>query len=158
MPRPPWDTYYMNLAVAVQARADCLHRKVGAILVKSHRVIATGYNGTPSGMKNCSDGGCVRCKDRASYGPGSGYDVCICVHAEQNTILSAARFGNAAEGSYLYTTMRPCFSCLKESLQAGIARVYYSDDFQYTAPELAEQYRELEKHFEKIHAVPMAGA
>ena len=57
---------------------------MGAVLVVDDRVISTGYNGTPEGMINCSDGGCWRCFDRESFAPGAGYDVCICVHAEQN--------------------------------------------------------------------------
>ncbi len=81
----------MNIALAVRERADCLGQKVGAIIVLSHRIVATGYNGTPAGMRNCSDGGCIRCANRdKKYVSGSAYDLCICVHAEQNAILAAA--------------------------------------------------------------------
>lgn len=118
--------YFMGIAIAVRERADCRGQKVGAVLVKDDRVIATGYNGTPEGFTNCSDGGCVRCLNREKlYPSGTAYDLCICVHAEQNAILSAARFGIQTEGAVLYTTVQPCFGCLKESLQAKIRRVFY---------------------------------
>src|SRR2546428_7775133 len=107
------DQYYMNIAIAVRKKANCLGRKVGAVIVKENRIISTGYNGTPEGIKNCTDGGCVRCRARNTYKASVGYDVCICVHAEQNALITAARFGNAVEGSVVYSTLRPCFDCTK---------------------------------------------
>ena len=118
--RPGWDQYYMGIAMSVRSRADCLGNRVGAILVLDDRIISTGYNGTPASMTNCTDGGCERCADRERYQSGSRYDLCICVHAEQNALLAAARFGIATEGAVLYSTMRPCFGCTKELLQAGV--------------------------------------
>ena len=86
-----------------------------------NRIISTGYNGTPENMVNCLDGGCYRCANRdKSYKSGEAYDLCICVHAEQNAILAAARFGISTAGSTMYTTMRPCFGCAKEMLQAQV--------------------------------------
>ena len=124
--RPNRPEYFMNIAIAVRERADCLGQKVGAIIILDHRIVSTGYNGTPSGMRNCSDGGCVRCSNRdKKYPSGTGYDLCICVHAEQNAILAAARFGISIEGGTVYTTVQPCFGCLKEMLQAGIHEVIY---------------------------------
>jgi dCMP deaminase len=93
------DEYYMGIAIAVRKKANCMGRKVGAIIVREDRIISTGYNGTPQGMPNCTDGGCVRCKDSKTYAASVGYDVCICVHAEQNALITAARFGNAVEHS-----------------------------------------------------------
>ena len=78
--RPDWDEYYMSIAMAVRARANCTGNRVGAILVQSDRIIATGYNGTPHNMVNCQDGGCDRCADREKYSSGKDYDLCICVH------------------------------------------------------------------------------
>ena len=86
------DQYYMNIAIAVREKANCLGRKVGAVIVRQNRIISTGYNGTPEGMTNCLDGGCVRCKDKEAYSASVGYDVCICVNAEQNALITAARF------------------------------------------------------------------
>src|SRR5262245_28880617 len=120
--------YYMLVALSVRERANCKGRKVGAIFVKDNRIIGTGYNGTPEGMKNCEDGGCVRCdKYRSS---GDLYDKCICVHAEQNAIVTAARFGHGIQNSVIYTTLQPCFSCTKELLQAKVKTVYYLEELQ----------------------------
>ena len=142
--RPDRHQYYMGIAMAVRARANCLGNKVGAILVVEDRVVAAGYNGTPEDMKNCDEGGCDRCLNREKYGSGKGYDVCICVHAEQNALLSAARFGISVSGATLYTTMRPCFGCTKELLQAKINAVYYMHDWKYPDPTLNAQYELLQ--------------
>jgi dCMP deaminase len=118
--------------------ANCLGSRIGALVVRDDRVISTGYNGTPDGMTNCNEGGCLSCQDRVyekqgrldqmsdeSHVAGFALDRCVCVHAEQNALLSAARFGIAVEGATVYTTLSPCFSCLKESIQAGIGRIVY---------------------------------
>jgi deoxycytidylate deaminase len=123
--RPSHDEYHMNIAFAVQERANCRASQVGAILVFENQIISTGYNGTPEGTVNCDEGGCDRCLHRDKYGRGQAYDRCICVHAEQNALLAAARHGIAVRESTLYTTMQPCFGCTKELLQAQILRVFY---------------------------------
>ncbi len=139
--------YFMNIALAVRLRANCKGNRVGAIIVLDHRIISTGYNGTPENMVNCLDGGCYRCANRdKAYKSGEAYDLCICVHAEQNAILAAARFGISTTGSTMYTTMRPCFGCAKEMLQAQVRTVYYlhewnpsiKDDVLKTAAQTAE--------------------
>ncbi len=145
--RPDWPEYYMRIAMAVRARANCTGNRVGAILVRDRRIIATGYNGTPHGLPNCLDGGCNRCADRQRYAAGKDYDLCICVHAEQNTVLQAARFGIATEGAELYSTMRPCFGCTKELLQAGIVRVHYLHEWRYPDPDKQREYEHLQGCF-----------
>jgi dCMP deaminase len=126
MELPSKDKYFIDIAIAVSKRANCVGRKVGAVIILNERIISTGYNGTPENVQNCLDGGCYRCKHRGEkFAPGKGYDVCICLHAEQNAILTAARFGIAIEGASLYTTDQPCFGCTKELLQAGIQDVCY---------------------------------
>lgn len=134
------DEYYMNIAMAVRKKANCLGRKVGALIVRENRIISTGYNGTPEGMTNCTDGGCVRCRDKATYAASVGYDVCICVHAEQNALITAARFGNSVEGSIVYSTLRPCFDCTKAMLQAKVQTIYYLHGWQHPIGELQVQY------------------
>ncbi len=150
----------MGLARAVREGANCLGSSVGAVLVIDNRVVSTGFNGTPEGFSNCSDYGCVRCRDSMLHAtgrtveasdpehvPGRGLDRCICVHAEQNAILTAARFGIAVRGSTLYTTLSPCFGCLKESIQAGVRRIVF--DTIYHAPmsePLRRQYEDLADH------------
>ncbi len=139
--------YFMNIALAVRLRANCKGNRVGAIVVLDNRIISTGYNGTPENMVNCLDGGCYRCANRdKTYKSGEAYDLCICVHAEQNAIVAAARFGISTAGSTMYTTMRPCFGCAKEMLQAQIKSVYYlhewnpavKDDVLKSAAQTAE--------------------
>ncbi len=123
---PDTDTYYMGIAIAVREKANCTGNRIGAVLVLENRVISTGYNGVPEGMKNCLEGGCLRCRNpKGQFPSGTGYDLCICVHAEQNTLLTAARFGISVKESTLYSTMQPCFGCAKELLQAHVKRVVY---------------------------------
>lgn len=154
--RPARPEYYMRIAMAVRSRADCLGNRVGAILVLDDRIISTGYNGTPANMVNCTEGGCQRCGNRAKYRSGSSYDVCICVHAEQNAILAAARFGIATEGAVLYSTMRPCFGCTKELLQAGIRQVHYLHEWEYPDAEMQDSYLHLQSHVpDGLHRVDL---
>jgi dCMP deaminase len=138
--RPGWDAYYLAIAGTVSQRSNCIRRHVGAVIVVDKAIIATGYNGTPMGVRNCAEGGCPRCASDAP--PGSGYDACICVHAEQNAIVLAARHGNATNGGLLYTTLRPCFGCAKEAIQAGIREIVFDQPFGY-GPDLEEVYRRL---------------
>ena len=129
--RPEWDEYFMNLAREVAKRSNCSRRKVGAIAVKNKTIISTGYNGTPFGVTNCDDGGCPRCTGETP--PGQGYDTCLCVHAEQNAIALSARHGTSTEGAVIYSTLRPCFGCVQEMIQAGIGEVVYEEDIGYDA-------------------------
>lgn len=146
--RPAHPEYFLRIAFAVRARADCLGSRVGAVLAKDDRVISTGYNGTPSDMLNCSEGGCERCRNRESRFPsGTGYDVCICVHAEQNALLAAARFGISVEGAVAYSTTRPCFGCTKELLQAGVRAVHFVHDWTHPDPDLQRQYELIQARF-----------
>jgi dCMP deaminase len=145
--RPDMHDYFMTIALAVRRRADCMGNRVGAVVVRDRRIIATGYNGTPEGMDNCSSGGCHRCAQRAQYPSGSGYDLCICVHAEQNALLAAARFGIATEGGTMYTTMRPCFGCTKELLQAKITSVYYLHDWSHPDGDKQAEYERIQSRF-----------
>jgi dCMP deaminase len=128
---PDFEQYYTNLAFAVRKRANCKGHKVGAVLIVKNRIVSTGYNGVPEGMTNCLDGGCDRCANPQKYKSGEGYDVCICVHAEDNALLTAARFGISIEGGSIYTTVKPCFSCMKALHQAGIGTVYYHKEWRH---------------------------
>jgi len=151
-PPPDNDAYYMGIAFAVRERANCRGNRVGAVIVRGNRVIATGYNGVPEGMPNCLDGGCLRCSNPDGIFPsGHGYDLCICVHAEQNALLSAARFGIAVEGGTLYTTMQPCYGCAKEALQAHISRVVYLHPWTPTDKD-AEMQRRKQEEYDRVMA------
>lgn len=119
--------YYVRLAEAVETGARCLGRAVGAVLVRDDRVLGTGYNGTPSTVGNCDEGGCGRCRGQDTALKGRHYDICICVHAEQNVVATAARFGVPTANATIYTTVQPCFTCFKELMQAGIDAIYFLD-------------------------------
>ena len=138
--RPTREQYFMLLAVATRERANCLRRHVGAVLVADQRIIATGYNGTPTGFPNCDEGGCHRCAHPDDYAEGRGYDVCVCVHAEQNAVLQAAKLGYSVQGSACYSTLRPCFGCLKELYQAGVSSIRYLNEWTPSDPVDAAAY------------------
>lgn len=127
--RPSWDVYFMRLAEVIRSRADCTRRRVGALIVKDFRIISTGYNGTPHNIKNCSEGGCERCKKR-DEGKINWYEYeesCICIHAEQNAIIQAAYLGTSTKGSTMYSTTSPCSSCAKLIINAGIIRYVFKE-------------------------------
>lgn len=124
--RPSWDEYFMEIAQLVKTRATCPRRSVGAVLVRDKRILATGYNGAPSGMAHCPEGGpehdwptgCMR----------SGH--CIrSLHAEQNALLQAAKIGVSCEDSWIYVTCQPCNACAKMLVNAGVQRVIYEGDY-----------------------------
>lgn len=144
---PDFDEYYMGIAFAARTRANCKGFKVGAVLVVNNRIVSTGYNGVPEGMTNCLDGGCDRCSNPDKYQSGVGYDVCICVHAEDNALLTAARFGIAVAEGTMYTTVKPCFTCMKELHQAGVMAVRFHREWAHPDPSLQSQYRAIENRF-----------
>jgi len=121
--RPGWDKYFMDIALVAASRSNCSRRHVAAVLVRERRIISTGYNGTPRGVRNCSDGGCPRCNSDTPSGHGLG--DCLCCHAEENAIVQAAYHGIAVKGSTLYTTFSPCLTCAKMIINAGIVEVVY---------------------------------
>ncbi|MBS3054144.1 MAG: cytidine/deoxycytidylate deaminase family protein [Candidatus Aenigmarchaeota archaeon] len=125
--RPDWDTYFMNIAQQVAARANCIRRQIGAVLVRDKQIISTGYNGTPRGIKNCFEGYCARCASSAPS--GTSLDKCSCCHAEENAIVQAARHGMRTEGATLYTTFTACTQCAKMIINAGIKKVVAKEDY-----------------------------
>jgi dCMP deaminase len=143
--------YFMGIAMAVRLRANCKGNRVGAVIALNNRLISTGYNGTPDNMPNCLEGGCYRCTNRdKAFRSGEAYDLCICVHAEQNAILAAACFGIAVKGSNVYTTMRPCFGCAKEMLQAQVHAIYYLHEWNPVAKEDVLKTTEQQREYEKL--------
>ena len=136
--KPTWDEYFMELSEVVRSRADCLSRQVGALIIKNKRIIATGYNGTPHGIKNCTEGGCLRCAERKAGKLKSGEyeESCVCIHAEQNAIIQAAYLGVSTKEAILYSTNLPCSTCAKLLINAGIKEVVYKEGFH---DEMAEK-------------------
>ncbi|KAG9238440.1 cytidine deaminase-like protein [Amylocarpus encephaloides] len=124
--RPNWDQYFMQLASLAAQRSNCMKRRVGCVLVREKRVISTGYNGTPRGLKNCDQGGCPRCNE--GLGSGFGLGTCLCLHAEENALLEAGR-ERIREGSTLYCDTCPCLTCSIKITQVGIGEVVYSQGY-----------------------------
>lgn len=125
--RPEWDEYFLQLAQLVATRSTCLRRHVGAVLVKQERIISTGYNGAPRGMKHCLELGCLR--EQMGIPSGERYELCRGVHAEQNAIINAAYYGVATAGSVMYCTDQPCIICTRMIINAGIVRVVHQGTF-----------------------------
>lgn len=123
----------MLQAEIAKLRSNCITRHIGAVIVKDNRQIATGYNGTPPGIKNCFEGGCPRCAARMNgeVKPGEGLDRCLCTHAEANAIMQCALFGNAGStrGATLYSTFAPCIECSKMAISVGIKRIVIIADY-----------------------------
>jgi dCMP deaminase len=132
--RPDWDAYFMDMAVLASRRSSCLRRAVGAVLVKDRRVLATGYNGVPSGVTHCEVTGCLR--EKLNVPSGERHELCRGLHAEQNAILQAAFHGVSIREAVLYCTNLPCIICAKMMINAGVRRIVYRDGY---ADPLAEE-------------------
>lgn len=149
--RPGWDAYFMAIARVVRTRGNCLRRQVAAVIVKDHRIISTGYNGTPSGIRNCFEGGCPRCASGVESGKNLG--ECICSHAEENAILQAAHYGVELKGATLYCTISPCLLCAKMIVSAGIEKVIYENEYQFSR-QAAALFRQAGITFRKFKPAP----
>jgi dCMP deaminase len=125
--RPGWDEYFMQIAQIVALRSNCMKRKVAAVVVKDRRIISTGYNGTPRGVKNCNEGGCPRCNSMTASGTNLG--ECLCSHAEENAITQAAYHGISLKDATLYSTYSPCLICTKMIINAGIKEVVFNVEY-----------------------------
>ena len=127
MPRPSWNEYFISITKMVANRSTCLRRYVGAVLVKEKRILATGYNGAPAGLKHCEEVGCLR--ENSSIPSGTRHELCRGLHAEQNAIIQAAYHGISIGGSILYCTNKPCVICTKMLINAGVTNVFYIDGY-----------------------------
>jgi len=133
--RPDWDEYYSDIAQVISRRSNCIKRQIGSLITVDNRIVATGYNGTPRGVRNCFDGGCPRCAD-SSIPSGTRLDECWCNHAEENAIVQSAYNGIAIKGGTLYTTLSPCLNCAKLIINAGIDCVVYCADYPQNSMDL----------------------
>ena len=129
-----WDKRFMEMARLVSTWASCYRqgRKIGAVIVLDKRVMTTGYNGAPSGVRTCTER-CECLRDKLGIASGTRHEVCYAVHAEQNAIIQAAKLGIRIDGATLYCTHQPCILCAKMIINSGIRRVVYEqgypDDF-----------------------------
>ncbi|MDF1613635.1 deoxycytidylate deaminase [Desulfurivibrio dismutans] len=128
--RPSWEEYFMAITDLVAQRATCVRRKVGAILVRDRRIVATGYNGAPSGIRHCLEVGCLR--DELAVPSGERHELCRGLHAEQNAIIQAALHGVSLQSSMLFCTNMPCSICSKMLINAGITKIYYREGYADT--------------------------
>jgi dCMP deaminase len=125
--RPSWDQYFMDIVGLVSKRSTCVRRKVGAVLVRDKRILSTGYNGAPSGLRHCLDIGCLR--KQMKVPSGERHELCRGLHAEQNAIIQAALHGVSIKDATMYCTNHPCIICSKMIINSGIKRVIYRDGY-----------------------------
>ncbi len=119
--RISWDEYFMQIAHLVSQRSTCLRRKVGAVIVKDKRMLATGYNGAPSGLAHCLDIGCLR--EKLKIPSGERHELCRGLHAEQNAVIQASLYGISVKGATFYVTNQPCIICAKMLINSGIKEI-----------------------------------
>ncbi|HPJ75530.1 MAG: cytidine/deoxycytidylate deaminase family protein [Clostridia bacterium] len=127
MDRPSWDEYFMQVVHLVKTRSTCLRRKVGAVIVKDKRILATGYNGAPIGCRHCEEVGCLR--QKLNVPSGERHELCRAIHAEQNAIVQAARAGTSIDGATIYVSAQPCVICAKMLINSGIKRIVFEGDY-----------------------------
>ena len=118
--RPDSDEYFLKIASVVAERSTCRRHHIGAVAVMNKHILATGYNGAPSGLKDCLELGCLR--DELNIPSGTRQEVCRGIHAEQNVIIQASLHGVSLEGSTIYCTHTPCVLCAKMLVNAKIKR------------------------------------
>ena len=136
--RPDSDEYFLKIASVVAERATCRRHHVGAVAVKDKHILATGYNGAPSGAKDCLELGCLR--DEMNIPSGTRQEVCRGIHAEQNVIIQASLHGVSLEGSTIYATHTPCVLCAKMLVNAKIRR--YVSFGRYNDNQFAPLFKE----------------
>ena len=125
--RPSWEEYFMGIVKMVASRSTCRRRKVGAVAVRDKRLLATGYNGAPSGLPHCLEIGCLR--ETQGVPSGERHELCRGLHAEQNVIIQAAYHGVSLAGASLFCTNLPCAICAKMLINAGIKRIVYASGY-----------------------------
>ncbi len=125
--RPTWDSYFLEITQVVASRSTCLRRQVGALIIRDKRILATGYNGAPSGLAHCRETGCLR--EARGIPSGERHELCRALHAEQNAMLQAAMYGVPIQGATLYCTTHPCVMCVKMLINAGMKEVVVLDAY-----------------------------
>jgi len=125
--RPEWKEYFIDIARLISRRSTCIRRRVGAVLVKDKRILATGYNGAPTGFAHCEDTGCLR--EQNNIPSGQRHELCRGLHAEQNAIIQAAFHGISIQGATLFCTTLPCSICFKMLINAGIREIVYEEGY-----------------------------
>lgn len=133
--RPSWDEYFMMSAKLAATRATCLQRRVGTVIVKNKRIVATGFNGSPPGLPHCTEAGCLLFPER-------GTSCQRVMHSEHNAILQDSK---NLEGATLYTSFLPCLNCMKIIISAKIREIVYEvesserNEYEDTKKEFVQQ-------------------
>jgi dCMP deaminase len=135
----------MKLAEELSGRSNCARKAVGAVVARNGKVLAEGWNGVDRKFTTCKDAGCPRCITGGDV--GVGYDLCICIHAEQRAIATAALRGISVDGATAFLTLRPCFGCLVLMRQAGIRQVFFKATWAYRG-EVEGVYERLASEFD----------
>lgn len=148
--RPTWNEYFMMMAKLASTRSTCNSRPTGCVMVRDHDILSTGYNGSMAGAPHCSDGpdidGKAYCHRRVIKAPeGDKYNFCRSVHAEANAVARAAKLGVSLAGATCYTTLAPCYVCLKLMANAGIKRIVYELDYESKCPERDQYWKDVIK-------------
>ncbi|MFO7718537.1 MAG: cytidine/deoxycytidylate deaminase family protein [Desulfohalobium sp.] len=125
--RLPWPDYFMRIAHLVAERSTCLRRRVGAVAVKDNRILATGYNGAPTGLAHCLDIGCLQ--EKMGIPSGERHELCRGLHAEQNVIIQAAVHGIPLKNAEIFCTTQPCLICTKMLINSSITAIYFADGY-----------------------------
>ncbi|MGD8256218.1 MAG: cytidine/deoxycytidylate deaminase family protein [Desulfobacterales bacterium] len=131
--RPSWETYFMNITNLVAERSTCLRRAVGAVIVKDKRILSTGYNGAPTGLRHCLEVGCLR--EQLGVESGKMHELCRGIHAEQNAIIQAAYHGVSVKDASLFCTNQPCSICARMIINAGIRKIFFQSSYADTLAE-----------------------
>jgi dCMP deaminase len=144
----------MAMADNVARRSNCVRRAVGAVIVRQGQVIAAGWNGVSESDRDCREARCPRCIEGGDT--GSGYETCICIHAEQSAIADAAKRGLSTRDSILYVNLRPCLQCLAIAKASGVRQIYYGGENWNYSDEVEKVYRTLSDQFESFIRVAEA--
>lgn len=151
-----WQEYFMRVAHLISLRATCERAHVGAVIVRDNNILATGYNGSPSGLPHCDGPNCLIYK--STHPDGTVEENCMrTIHAEMNAIIQAAKHGVAIKDAEIYITASPCINCLKALINVGIKTIYY--DKPYKIENISELLRLsgvrlIQVRIEQPHIVP----
>jgi dCMP deaminase len=138
---------FMRKAMEMARKSNCVRRAVGAVIVRNGQVLSSGWNGVPESQMNCRDSGCPRCIKGGDT--GSGYETCICIHAEQHAIADAAKRGVSTIDSILYVNLRPCLQCLAIAKASGVRKIFYGEGWTYS-DEIERVYLALSNQFDSF--------
>lgn len=147
--RPSWETYFMNITALVAKRSTCTRRSVGSVIVKDKRILSTGYNGAPTGIRHCIETGCLR--EKLKVASGERHELCRGIHAEQNAIIQAAYHGVSIKDATVFCTNLPCSICAKMIINAGIKEICFQSGYADSMSE--EMFKEANITVRKIDTI-----